>query len=209
MKDKQQESTADKSARVTATATLWMAIFTFVLACTSVGTVWILVNQLTEMRDEQRAWVGVQETAAFGGFTETEPWKVTVVFVNSGRTPARNVQSSVMFSTSPVPISGPSPESIKQLQFRPAQSIAPQENYRQALGNDVSAQSSTQFQRQGQQTLISQYPLIKNKQLFLYYFGILKYDDAFGRHRETQFCIFLANLETKEAGFCDAFNDLN
>ncbi len=206
---KQQESTADRLARLTANATLWMAVFTFFLASTSIGTVGILVNQLTEMRDEQRAWVGVQDTVAFGGFTEAEPWKVTVVFVNSGRTPARNVQSSAMFVTSPFPISGPSLEQVKQLQFRPAQSIAPQASYREAIGNDISAEGSSGFQRQGQQTLISQYQTIKNKELFLYYFGILKYDDALGKRRETQFCILLANLDTKQPGFCDAFNDLN
>jgi hypothetical protein len=46
---KEKESSADRAARVTASATKWMAFFTFVLAATSVGTVWILRNQLTEM----------------------------------------------------------------------------------------------------------------------------------------------------------------
>jgi len=50
--------------------------------------------------------------------------------------------------------------------------------------------------------------MIKNKSLFLYYFGILKYDDIFGGHWETQYCVYLADPDTKELGFCDAFNDL-
>jgi hypothetical protein len=61
----------------------------------------------------------------------------------------------------------------------------------------------------GQQTLVSQYTQIKNKQLFLYYYGLLKYEDNSGKPHETQFCILLANPDTKEAGMCDSFNDLN
>jgi len=43
----------------------------------------------------------------------------------------------------------------------------------------------------------------------LYYYGILKYDDNSGKARETQYCIFLAVPDTREAAMCDAFNDLN
>ncbi|HUZ93550.1 MAG TPA: hypothetical protein VMU57_01405 [Edaphobacter sp.] len=46
---KQEESTADRSARLTANATVVLAVFTVILAATSVGTVWILRNQLREM----------------------------------------------------------------------------------------------------------------------------------------------------------------
>jgi len=163
----------------------------------------------TAFRDEQRAWVGMRGTDNIKGFTETEPWKVTVVFFNSGRTPARNTQSSVNFITSPVPIPGPSPEQVNQLVFKPAQSIAPQGTYLQNIGMDSPAEIARLSQRTGQQTLISQYMFIKNKQLFLYYFGILKYDDVSGGHRETRFCIYLADPNTKEVGMCDGFNDLN
>lgn len=166
-------------------------------------------NAEQSFRAEQRAWVGVLTTTESEGFTEKEAWRVKVVFFNSGRTPARNVQTSAMYVTSPVPLSEPAHENIKQLMFRPAQSIAPQGSYREAIGTDYPAEVNTPLQRLGQQVLISQYPLIKNKQLFLYYFGILKYDDGFGKQRETQYCISLANPDTKEAGFCDGFNDLN
>lgn len=272
---KQNETPTDKAARRTAVATIWMAIFTFVLASTSGFTIWILKNQLTEMheggidthvlaeaaedgagaasdqadaaqqfsdtaedingrmsdavdqlqatadntkttirnaeksfRDEQRAWVGVEQVIP-KDFSETVPWTVTVVFFNSGRTPARNVQISAMFKTSPIPLTGPPPEDIKKLQFRPTQSIAPQGRYFEFIGRVIPAEPYTPFQMQGFQQLIPQYQLIKNKTILLYYFGIFKYDDVFGNHRETQYCILLANPDTKEAGFCDAFNDLN
>lgn len=166
-------------------------------------------NAQTAFRDEQRAWVGVLGINDIKGLTETEPWTITVVFFNSGRTPARNVQSSGMFITSPIPIAGPPPEKIKQLIFRPTQSVAPQGTYREVMGKEVAAETLTVSEKQGFQTLLSQYQDIKKGALHLYYYGILKYDDIFGNHRETQFCILLADPSTKEAGFCDAFNDLN
>lgn len=46
---KAQETVADKAARTTARATVWMAVFTLVLGLTNLGTIWILVNQLNEM----------------------------------------------------------------------------------------------------------------------------------------------------------------
>jgi hypothetical protein len=48
---KQEESTVDRAARHTANATIWLAVFTVILAATSLGTVWILKNQLKEMHD--------------------------------------------------------------------------------------------------------------------------------------------------------------
>lgn len=42
----------------------------------------------------------------------------------------------------------------------------------------------------------------------MYCFGVLKYDDVFGNHRETEYCIYLANPDTKEVGVCDTFNDV-
>ncbi|HEX4032394.1 MAG TPA: hypothetical protein VHX20_18660 [Terracidiphilus sp.] len=168
-----------------------------------------LSNTKQSFRDEQRAWIGVQGTSDTKGFTEKLPWQVTVVFFNSGRTPAQNVQSSGGYITSGVPISGPSAQQIATLDFRPAQSIAPQGYYREMIGTEVSAEAVTSIEISGEQTLISQYTQIKNKKLFLYYFGLLKYDDTFGKPHETQFCILLANPDTKKAGMCDAFNDLN
>jgi hypothetical protein len=167
-------------------------------------------NSEKAFKEGQRAWVGVQDAIPRGSFDEKTSWGVTVIFANSGRTPAREVETSAMFITSPVEIDGPKPEQIAQLVFRPAQSIAPQGKYNQNIGGSgaVGEPYSTR-QLEGSQVLISQFQLIKDKHLFLYYFGILKYDDGFGHQRQTQFCILLANPETREAGFCDAFNDMN
>ena len=162
---------------------------------------------IDNFHQEQRAWVGVQEAIPKPP-TETAAWNVRIIFFNSGKTPARNVQSSTMFMTSDIPLSRPTADEVKQLEFRPVQSIAPQGRYNLIIGISPPAEASSITQKHGNQTLITQYPYIKSGQLFLYYFGMLKYDDAFGNHRWTQFCILLANPETGEVGFCDGFNDL-
>jgi hypothetical protein len=164
---------------------------------------------IDNFHQEQRAWVGVQGTSDSKGFTEKDTWQIVIVFFNSGRTPAKNVQTSVEYITSPVPISGPSPQQIRLLTFRPAQSIAPQGFYRQSIGRASGAENTSADQLAGKQVLVSQYHAIKSKQLFLYYFGILKYDDTVGHSHETQFCIYLSDPDTKETGICDSFNDLN
>lgn len=48
---KKEESPADKAGRVTATATKWMAIFTFMLMLFTGGTLLILKSQLREMHE--------------------------------------------------------------------------------------------------------------------------------------------------------------
>jgi hypothetical protein len=47
---KKEELPVDKAARITATATKWMAVFTFLLFLVTLGTLIILKNQLQEMR---------------------------------------------------------------------------------------------------------------------------------------------------------------
>ena len=48
---KNNEAPTDRAVRVTANATVWMAIFTAFLFFTSAATVWILKNQLLEMHE--------------------------------------------------------------------------------------------------------------------------------------------------------------
>jgi hypothetical protein len=164
---------------------------------------------ITASRLDQRAWIGVLDPMP-GDFSEATGFPVTVVFFNSGRTPASNVQSAAGFKISPSAISGPSPEDINQLTFRPGQSIAPQGRFSEALRVILpSGDISTPGERKGLQDVISRFQLIKAKKVVLYIYGILKYDDAFGKHRTTNFCIFMADPDTKRFGFCDNFNDLN
>lgn len=47
----EQETPADKAARLTAKATVWMAFFTLVIVIVNLGTLWVLNKQLGEMHD--------------------------------------------------------------------------------------------------------------------------------------------------------------
>jgi hypothetical protein len=106
----EHEKPQDRSARRTANATVVMSIFTVVLASVSGGTLWILKRQLTEMHDggvdthnlavaaklDQRAWVGyglmTLETPKVGDVAHA-----AVTYVNTGRTPAKNVAPLTRF----------------------------------------------------------------------------------------------------------------
>jgi len=167
-----------------------------------------IANAQNAFHEEQRAWVGVRSINSHD-FTETSPWHVTVVFTNSGKTPARNVYTSGGYKTSNVPLAGPLDDDIKKLEFRRIQSIAPEGSYYEEISNNVVGEPYSDAQQQGNKDLISEYQAIKNMQQFLYYLRILKYEDSSGKQRQTHFSIFLANPDTKESAFCDKFNDLN
>jgi hypothetical protein len=160
-------------------------------------------------RLDQRAWIGVDQLVP-QEFSETKGIRVAIVFLNSGKTPARNVQIAVRYRTSPTPIDGPLPQDIPNLVFHPDRSIAPQTRYTNFIGysSAVGAVYSDNAIK-GNQDIVSEFPLIKDKRLILYYFGILRYDDNSGRHRATQFCFFLADIDTQTLGFCNRFNDMD
>lgn len=163
---------------------------------------------VNQSRLDQRAWVGVSDSVTTA-FSIGNPWTVSVIFFNSGRTPARNVQASVRYRLSREPISGPNQGDIEKLVFYPVQSIAPQGRFAYAIGYSTSAGTSTPDEMTGNLDISSRFNDIKSQKLQIYYFGILKYDDVFGNHRETQYCIFLANPVSKQVANCRKFNDLN
>jgi hypothetical protein len=202
-----------KAAQRTANATVWIAAFTIVLAIVGWITLYEVVAGGTDTREafrqEQRAWVGVVDGETID-FAATRPWFVKLTFLNSGRTPARNVRVSRLYRTTTAPILGPPVADIKDLEFRPAHSIAPQSKFVQFIGGSMSdTRAEPGYSSHATQELIDRYDAIKSRRLFLYYYGIVKYDDIFGRHWETQYCIFLANPHTGAIAFCDTFNDLN
>lgn len=167
-----------------------------------------LANDREAFREEQRAWMGV-ESAAGRPLIASAPWAVQMAFFNSGRTPARDLQIAVMYKISIVPLSGPPARDIKALRFHRVESVAPQGHYYLNMGTSPGAEGASAFATRSGKILVAEYPFIKSGRLFLYYYGILKYDDGFGNRKWTQFCILLANPQTGEVGFCDHFNDLN
>lgn len=164
-------------------------------------------TQAESAKNEPRAWVGFLGVDNVS-FSVQTGLIATIVFFNSGRTPARNVEVSMGYVAIDHAITGPNPDQIKQLQFRPAQSIAPQGRYNLYVAK-VEGEQTTPEEVSGFQRLQPYFPSIREKKAFLYYFGILKYDDNLGNHRETQYCLFLVDAKTKQTAMCDGFNDLN
>jgi hypothetical protein len=162
------------------------------------------------MRLDQRAWIGYQGPSNVS-FTEKESLKASLRFANTGKSPARNVRYASKFKTSPTPLTDLLKTDIQGLrsEFKTAQSIPPQNALLVNANDLVAAEPNSKAAIEAYPHLLAQYQYIKNRQLFLYYFGLVKYDDIFGKHHETQFCIYLANPDTNEIGACDFFNDLN
>jgi hypothetical protein len=281
----QEETSVDRATRRTANATVWLAIFTVVLAATSLGTVWILKNQLREMHEggidthaladatekmkdsaeksaqasrdfadtagdikdsidtavnkldaqakgieqsrksslsastktlnasidssklDERAWVG---NCFFGmeRFEKDKPIRVSIKFCNSGKTPAYKVEDSIMWKVVPTLIDGPTEQELGRLISSPANAIAPQGSFIMRGGYNDSLPMTT-IEASGQKTLDQFFDVLDAGTQFLYYFGNVRYTDAFGRPHTTQFCVFLANAKTKEMNYCRNYNELD
>jgi hypothetical protein len=201
--------------------TLYLGLLTLGLVVVGTFQYCSIHGQLTEMtisrtdaeevaRMDQRAWVGVQDAIPVAhSFTEASALNVILVFSNSGKTPAQSTKIAALAFTSPKPAFGPSADQIKALEFQPTQAIAPQGKYNFAINTSAGWEPTMRARKQDTESLIASYPLIKSKQLILYYYGVLQYHDNSGNTHSTQFCIYLANPETQEIGFCRDFNDLD
>jgi hypothetical protein len=111
---REKESSADKAVRVTATATVWMAFFTFVLAFVGIVTLIEIIrggtdthdlalaaenqsvtmkNQLEAMRIDERAWLGVVHKGKPVLVANAAPSMLLVV-TDTGKTPAIHVSGN-------------------------------------------------------------------------------------------------------------------
>lgn len=93
----------DKAIRQTASATMWMAFFTFVLAFVNIGTLLILKDQLNEIHTEfvasQRPWITASISSSSSSdnrfqFTQVNGWSYnfTLSLENIGNAPATHVE---------------------------------------------------------------------------------------------------------------------
>jgi hypothetical protein len=84
---KQKKERAENRAANWATgATVFIAIFTFVTVGVSIAQWWILSGTLSEMRDEQRPWIGAP-ISVNGDINEDSKLKINIIFENIGKTP--------------------------------------------------------------------------------------------------------------------------
>jgi hypothetical protein len=207
---REQETAADKAARITASATKWMAIFTFILAATSGFTIWILKNQLKEMHEggidthalaqsaelDQRAWLGASDYAY--AITESDPVEGSVIVLNTGRTPAMEILCRTTGTTK-----------LKGYILKDSDIVYP--------ADLPTLKEGTIFPNQHFPLKAAGPPMDLSKQKIWfnsvtgggwiqYFFGDIRYRDVFGRDHWTHFCTQFVP-KTKSGTPCSIYND--
>ncbi len=175
---KQEETPADKAARITAVPTKWLAAFTCALAIANVGTYFILKNQLIDARKatrlDQRAWVGVDKVNSFN-FKVGPNFSIPFDMVNTGKTPALHVATRT---------------SMKSLEkgdeFSPTYSDP--RPIKPSIGV-IQPQMHLGLSTLPTDIPTAQYGDIENGKGILYAYGDITYDDIFGDSHETTFCV--------------------
>ena len=167
-----------------------------------------LQGTISQFRQEQRAWIGAEDVIA-GGWGPKTGFPVEITFVNSGKTPARNVSFSERFVYRQVPIKGPPESEIEKLVQYRAADIAPQGRAHRYFGVEATLSNIDKpDQILGNEQVASHYDDISEGRQILYYFGILKYTDVFGNSRQTNYCIYIQNPKSKTTAYCDEFNEV-
>lgn len=212
---KKEETAADKAARITTTATVWMAIFTCVLALITGGTLIILKNQLTEMREggvdthnlaemDQRAWIGPVKVRA-PELTDASNHYVYVV------------PGSKLDFTAEVTNFGKSPGWMTEVSYRAGMAPSDREMVPDYRGEDTIGKSASiiwpqqpaQTLRTNQGTIVlsaTDIEAIKLGSLRVFFIGEIKYTDIFKKPHTTTFCYQMN--PTLDAFFaCDKYND--
>jgi len=165
-------------------------IIYIVLTCVSVQN----------MHVDQRAWISAKQPHIVA-FSEGNPFQLTVPFLNTGKTPALNVEEAISWE---VPdksktMSKPTKEMISALAFVFYGALGPQDRAQmQVVNNDV-----TKF-----------YSAVQSRQAFLYFYGEVRYGDIFGGKHSTTFCVLYvpANIiasHEAEMTPCESGNDMN
>lgn len=168
-----------------------------------------LRNNIKSFQDAHRAWLGIVDTST-KEFDESNGWIASIAFFNSGNTPARNVELATGIMTASTPQPGPSQADIDMLVFNPRLSVAPQSRMNVVISNN----NNTDFIKipdahPSKPRTIASYKDIKEKKAIIYYYGSLRYDDIYGNHRSTNYCIYLANPDTKSIFSCNEFTGMN
>jgi hypothetical protein len=167
-----------------------------------------LNTSIEASRLDQRAWFGIYdfEILQFDPNDQTKPLRFQIVFMNTGKTPARQINAQGLFQMYAAKFEGPSEADWNAFlgYFTAAKerySAAP--NAKRKMIVDVSATPLTN------NFIINNYTAIKNRTGFLYYFGQATYADIDNRPHTTKFCLFLADLDTKQLAYCGKGNDMD
>jgi hypothetical protein len=180
------ETPTDRFARRTANATV-------VLAITSVATVWLLWNQLSEMHLDQRAWLGIDRINQFD-FKPGQGFSIPFDMTNTGKTPALHVKTKT---------------SLKSLEKEQTFTVTyPDPRLYKGSNGVVQPQQHLTLSTLPTDVPTMQYGDIQNGRGILYAYGDITYDDIYDKSHETTFCVmFYLGLSGPIP--CDVYNEAN
>jgi hypothetical protein len=167
----------------------------------------VLNTSIEASKLDQRAWFGVSdfEILQYDPNDTTKPFRMQIVFRNSGKTPARQISELGVFQVYSSNFSGPTDEDWKTFLNYFTQS---KERYVAAPNATRKAIFDSSMDRPTNDFIMRNYPAIKQHILFLYYFGQATYLDIDNRPHTTRFCLVLAQPETKQLAHCGKGNDM-
>lgn len=167
-----------------------------------------LNTSIEASRLDQRAWFGISdfEILQFDPNDPKKPFRFQIVFMNTGKTPARQINAQGLFQMYASRFEGPSDADWKAFlgyfgDAKERYSAAP--NAKRKMIIDTSATPLTNA------FINSNSAAIRNRTGFLYYFGQVTYTDIDDRPHITKFCLFLADLDTKQFAYCGKGNDMD
>lgn len=181
------ETPTDGYAKRTTYATIFLAI-------TSAATVWLLWNQVSEMRLDQRAWVGIDRIDKFDFKTRPE-FSIPLDMTNTGKTPAVHVKTKTALM------------SLEKGQNFVATYPGPPTSYRES-NSVVLPQQHMTMSTPPINVSTTQYDDIHNGRGILYAFADITYDDIYGKSHETTFCVMYYPGLTGPSP-CDVYNEAN
>jgi hypothetical protein len=180
----------------------WIAVFTVLIAIANGFYAWFAWTQIVDARLDQRAWVGTGDaidpplqdgtTAVYAKAGSGAEFAVIVN--NTGKTPATAVRAMISAKSYPVGV-----------KFEP-------------VYERVSPQPSKFMIMPGGHILMKETPSdpipdegirqLRTRQIILYFYGRINYEDVFGVTRETTFCYFLLP-DLGHTTPCDTYNNGN
>jgi hypothetical protein len=218
------ESNADRSARVTARATVWMVVLNFPLAIAAAVGLWFSHQTLVEQRAsaqsaaqtfqaDERAWVLISpltliDTKSRDGRVLAFSYELSLK--NTGKTAAHGVVPKIISFQNPPDLETKSNEiAVIQDKEHFGDSLKPQEADAQVIHTPVSAPATLAPAEVISVTrLLSAYPPEYQQHTagwITYFVGRIDYIDAFGAAHWLTFCQFV--VDEGKLRYCKSGND--
>jgi hypothetical protein len=165
-----------------------------------------LTATIEASKADQRAWFGISdfEVLYYDPIDSSTPFRMQIIFRNSGKTPALRVRLATRMWASDSIVDGPGDAEIRQVEDSVK---ATRERYVTAPG--ASRKAIFLDNGTARNMVTSNYKAIQERKRFFYFFGQIDYDDVYQRPHTTRFCLWLAEPETKQLAHCENDNEMN